>query len=409
MARVLHLTTEFPWPATSGGPVRTLAQLNVLASLPDVERVTLLSVAERHVSERQREALAAAVPKLNVLAPVRHPIHIWRHPGHLPRMLAVRLRGVPYVAAKWDSRPLRRRLSEALRRSDADVVYIDHLGMARYLPTIRHERPQARVILEQHNVESELFKRFAESQHGLARRVALAEWRAAAAFEKRALESVDAVVAISTADAAAFERLAGIRAHVVPVHVEFTRTARAHPGRAHFCYVGSLRWRPNVAGLDWFCRDVWPMVRDRLPGATMEIAGVDLERDSRGRLPVPEPWKVPGIETIGFLEDLEPLYSRSVAMVAPVTGGSGVRLKVLEGLRAGIPVVTTPDGASGLPLTDGREALITGDPAGFADRIARVTKDEGLRVRLRDEGYAYLEAHHSLEAARAALQRALRP
>ncbi|MCW5833244.1 MAG: hypothetical protein KIS78_12660, partial [Labilithrix sp.] len=71
--RVLHLTTEFPWPATSGGPVRTLSQLRIIASLPEVESVTLLSVTETDVPASDVRALEAAVPKLRVVPPVFHP------------------------------------------------------------------------------------------------------------------------------------------------------------------------------------------------------------------------------------------------------------------------------------------------------------------------------------------------
>jgi glycosyltransferase involved in cell wall biosynthesis len=116
---------------------------------------------------------------------------------------------------------------------------------------------------------------------------------------------------------------------------------------------------------------------------------------------------VPGVETVGFLEDLEPLYARSLGMLAPITGGSGVRMKLLEGFRAGMPVVTTPDGAFGLPLQDGREALIAADPKGFADRVARLANEEALRDQLREAGYRYLEAHHSLAVAQGTMRRAL--
>jgi polysaccharide biosynthesis protein PslH len=404
--RVLYLTTQFPWPATSGGPVRTLSQLQLAASLPEIERITLLSFAERPVAEGDLAALAGAVPKLRVVPPFFHPIHLWQHPRRVPRVAVLRALGVPYLAGKWDSSALRAQLCRELRDAP-DIVYVDHLGMARYLPDIQSERPLARVVLEQHNVESSFFERLAQERRGVVGLLARAEWQAAARFEKRALESVDAVVAISAADASAFEQFAGVRARVVPVVAPVERRARPRPDRVHFCYVGSLRWHPNVAGLDWFCREVWPMVRARLPDATFEIAGVDLEPDANGQLPVPEAWRVPGVATVGFLADLEPLYARSLALVAPVFGGSGVRIKVLEGFRAGVPVVTTTDGAFGLPLADGREALIAGDAEGLAERVVRIARDEGLRIELRDRAYAYLEAHHGSAVALRELRAAL--
>ncbi|MBX3210043.1 MAG: glycosyltransferase [Labilithrix sp.] len=405
--RVVHLTTEFPWPATSGGPVRTLSQLRIVASLPEVESITLLSVTETGVPASDVRALEGAVAKLRVVPPVFHPIHLFDFKRRVPRVVALRLLGVPYLAGKWDSRELRRTLRRELLASPVDVVYVDHLGMARYLPDILAERPFCRTVLDQHNVESDFFKQFADEARGPKRLVAKAEYARARSFEQRALREVGAVVAISSEDAKHFKTLGGVDAHVVPVVMPFERKARPHPGKPHFCYVGSLRWKPNVLGLDWFCREVWPLVRRRVPDATLEIAGVGLKPDASGRLPVPDAWKGPGIETVGFLEDLEPLYARSLGMIAPITGGSGVRLKLLEGFRAGMPVVTTPDGAFGLPLEDGKEALISPDPAGFAERIARVADDEPLRERLREGGYAFLEAHHSLAVAQRAMRAAL--
>lgn len=82
-------------------------------------------------------------------------------------------------------------------------------------------------------------------------------------------------------------------------------------------------------------------------------------------------------------------------------------MKLLEGFRAGLPVVTTPDGAFGLPLTDGKEALITADPTGFAERAFRLADNADLRASLVDGGYGFLEAHHSLAVAQNVMRGAL--
>ena len=405
---VLHLTTEFPWPATSGGSVRTVSQLRILASLPEVETLTVLSVAEKPVSDTERRAFAAAIPKLRVLPPVFHPVHLFDFKRYVPRVALLRaVRGVPYLAGKWDSRALRKALRRELADSPVDVVYVDHLGMARYLGDIESERPSCRIVLDQHNVESEFFKQFADRKTGLKKLVANDEYRASVRFEKAALKAAHAVVAISTEDAKHFDALAGVHANVVPMVLAFERRERPRPATPNLCYVGNLRWHPNVAGLDWFCREVWPKIRARVPDATFEIAGVGLDKEPSGALRVPEAWKVRGVTTVGFLEDLEPLYQRSLAMLAPVFGGSGVRVKMLEGFRAGMPVVTTPDGAFGLPLTDGAEALVAGDPDGFAERVSRLVDDEPLRQRIREGGYTYLERHHSLGAAQDIMRRVL--
>ncbi|MCZ8100873.1 MAG: glycosyltransferase family 4 protein [Burkholderiales bacterium] len=405
--KVLYLTTEFPWPATSGGMVRTASQLRTLAAVPDVREIAILSVSETPVAGDRLEGLAAAVPKARVLPPVFHPIHLFDHLLYLPRVLVLRALGIPYLAGKWDSPALRGVIASELSSADTDVVYLDHLGMARYLHALDAYRSKVRVVLEQHNVESDFFRKFAEAKSGWRGLIARAEWRAAERFESAAMKSVDAVVAISSNDADQFRKMAGVEAHVVPVVATISRSERPRPDGPRFCYVGNLRWRPNAEGLTWFCQQVWPAIRRRMPDATFEIAGIGLPSNAQGKPVVPDSWMVPGVETVGFLDDLEPLYARSVAVLAPVLGGSGVRIKLLESFSAGMPVVTTPDGAAGLPLSHDDQLLIASDPSSFAEQAERLARSEALRSRLTQSAFGFLAAEHSQEAAVAVMERAL--
>lgn len=405
--RVLHLTTEFPWPARSGGPVRTLSQLGILASLPEIAHVTVTSLAEEPLDATRLAGLEAALPKVRAAPPVFHPIHLWDFPAYVPRVLALRALGVPYLAGKFDSPRVRALVRAELVGLAPDVVYLDHLAMAQYLEDARELAPRARVVLDQHNLESEFFDQYAKRQRGPKRVAARLEADQAARYERRVLRAVDAVVAISPDDAAHFRRLSGVEPHVVPQVVAFTRRTRAAAEGRRFCYVGNLRWHPNVAGLDWLCAEVWPKVRASAPDAELEIAGIGLPTGPDGAPIVPDAWKVPGVRTLGFLDDLEPLYARAQAMVAPVFGGSGVRMKLLEGMRAGMPIVTTKDSAHGLPLESGRELLVADDAAAFADAMLRLLGDPALGQRLQEGSYAYLERHHSLAAAQGVMRRAL--
>jgi glycosyltransferase involved in cell wall biosynthesis len=131
-----------------------------------------------------------------------------------------------------------------------------------------------------------------------------------------------------------------------------------------------------------------------------------MERTPDGRVVVPAAWQAPGVTTLGFVDELETLYTRVVAMIAPVVGGSGVRMKLLEAMSAGMPTVTTTDGAAGLGIASGREMLVADSEAGFADSVVRVLQDRGLRGELRAAGYDYLAARHSLAVSRAAIERA---
>src|SRR5262245_58549988 len=151
-------------------------------------------MTERSVSEATSCTLADIIPKLRVSPPVFHPIHLWDFPRYVPRVMLLRaLFGLPYLAANCVSSALRKVLQRELLDSPADVVYIDHLGMARYLPEIKTEHPLCHIVLDQHNVESDFFKQFADMKAGGKKLVAQAEWRAAVRFETRTLKTVTAV------------------------------------------------------------------------------------------------------------------------------------------------------------------------------------------------------------------------
>jgi len=403
--RILHLSADFLWPAVDGGRLRSVAQLRVLSSLPEVERIDMFCLCEEEIAPEGRAELTREIPKLEILEPVFHPVHLFRHRRYVPRVVLLRaLRGVPYLAGKWDSPAVRRSLRRQLPGRSYDVVWINGLGMAYYLPLVRELLPDARIVLDQHNVESDRFAEFARRQRGFRRIVANAEARAARRYERDVLRGVDAVGAISDSDVSGLRELAGIEARLVPQVVTLAEPIERGTTGPRLCYAGKLSWEPNLRGVDWFCREVWPLVRQRLPGATLEIAGAGLPTDTNGQQITPPAWRAPGITMLGFRRDIDVVYARSAAMIAPLFGAFGISIKLLEAFRHGIPVVTTPDGAWGLPLEAGREAFIESDPAEFAARLVELATSPDARARMRSAAHAYLEQHHALATAQAAVR-----
>lgn len=436
--RVFYLTTEFLWPAHQGGRVRSLAQLRLLAAQPEVSQLTLLSLAEVPVTAAELAALREAIIKpspspsspasglpqpavaprpglkVDVLPPLPHPIHLKQAPAELLRVAVQRARsGVPYLATKWHSAAVERALTRELSGGGYDLVYLDHLGMALYLQLVRRACPAARIVVDEHNVESDFFAQFAARVPLPLRPLARAEYAAAARFEAATLAAVDAVVAISQLDADALTALTlrhtgqQVVPQVVPQVVQSAEPRRPPPAELRLGYVGNLTWHPNALGLSWFCAAVWPQLQRALPEVRLSIAGSGLALDAQGRPLVPKGWQRPGIEVLGYVAELETLYPRCLGVIAPILGGSGVRIKLLEAFRAGLPVVTTTAGAAGLPVTGGVEVLIEDEPDRFARAILTLCHDPALQQRLRAAGYAFLRAHHSPQRAAAAMRAAL--
>jgi polysaccharide biosynthesis protein PslH len=411
--RVLYVTTLFPYPPTSGGEVRSFAQLRIIASMADELTVASLTedpVAPEVLSELQSE-LSRSGCDVRVLPPVRHPVHLRENLPALGLVAARRaLLRRPYVLVKWRSRPMSRLLHDLLAHEEFDLVYLDGLGSAEYLGDLR-ARSQAAIVVEERNVETDFYEQMSMRQRGVLARLVRWEAGATAAAEARILAGVDAVVSISDRDRGELERLAAGHGRTaapivtVPVLADPQPVERSRAPR--FGFLGTLSWDANRRGLDRFCQNVWPLVRARVPDAQLVIAGRGLGRSADGELDVPEAWQQPGVVTIGEIDRPRDLYEQVCAVVAPTEGGSGVRIKLIEAFVAGVPVVTDADGARGLPIVDEQEAAIARDDTDFAGRLVRIATDPAYGDRLVGAALDYLEEHHGADRATSAMRTVL--
>ena len=155
-------------------------------------------------------------------------------------------------------------------------------------------------------------------------------------------------------------------------------------------FVGNYLHPPNVEGALWLAREVWPLVRRLSPGARLTLAG---------RAPPPEiaALTAADVRVPGMVDDLRPLYARASMVTAPIFWGSGVRIKILEALACGLPLVTTALAAEGIDLRQGESALFAEQPGEFAAAIARLLDDAALRVRLSAAGRALVERDYDAE------------
>jgi hypothetical protein len=218
--RVLFLSPDFVLPDDRGLRVRTFSQLKVLAGIGEVEQITFLSLTDSKLPQERIEQLEQALPKVRAVPSIVRPAH-WRTDARsLFRFFRLRLlHREPYLVAEVDSSEMRALVESHLRGGGYDVVYLGNIGMTAYLPDVRRVAPQVSVVLEEHNVEWTIFDRLAKSLRAPKRQAAYWEARTLRRFERKALRDVDAVIAISAADAAGLRELARIEVVVVPPFV----------------------------------------------------------------------------------------------------------------------------------------------------------------------------------------------
>jgi glycosyltransferase involved in cell wall biosynthesis len=312
-----------------------------------------------------------------------------------------------YTWYTYDSAPARHRLQTLLATTLFDVVHLDSLDLAAYLPALQG----IPVACTHHNVESALLARRARTERHLLRRTYMAyQAELLAALEREWCGEVALNVCVSTIDADLLRRaVPTARCVVAPNGADIERLSpTAQPPEVDLLGVGGLNWTPNREGLELLCEEILPVIRRTRPGVSVRWVGraTDAERK----------WyrERHGIELTGYVEDVRPAFASAACVVAPLRSGGGTRLKVIDAWAMGKALVSTTIGSEGLDAKDGVNVLIADDPAAFAAATLRLLEDGALRDRLGRAARATVESTYAwdvvggpmLEAYRALVRRA---
>ena len=352
---LLFLGDAFPFPTTTGGRERDLQLARVLAESLDVELV-VLGAGTPHQPERFR--LVSAGPKPSRL---RALLTSWR---------------LPYEVTRHDSRRLRR----VVRSRRWSTVQASHAYTMR--PALVAGAP---VVLDAHNVETEVARSAARLERTRSRRARGAwEARKLERFERALVPRADVVLATSDDDASTLTNFGARELVVIPNGVDTGAIAHRPPGPgSEVLYVGSYDYLPNAAAAGELVTEVLPRLRATVANATLRLVGRQPPVS-----PTPDrPW----LRVSGEVSEVLPFIRQARVTVLPLRAGGGTRLKVLEALAAGLPVVSTRFGVAGLGLVPERHVLLGETPTELAAQAARIITDDGLAATLSRSGRAEVE------------------
>lgn len=336
---VVLVDEELPYPPVTGKRIRTY---NLVTRAAAHHRLTY--VCHRNADPAEARAAEAHFHELGIRTRViDRPVPPRRGPRFYARLAANLLSPLPYSVASHASREMAAALAELAHTEPIDLW---HCEWTPYAHALRH-LPGRRVVMA-HNVESVIWRRYHEAERNSLKRWYIhKQYRKYLTFERHALARADLAIAVSDLDADRFRRdLAVPRVDVVDNGVDtahFVPTA-APREPATLLFLGSLEWRPNLDGATQLLDTVFPAVRRELPDARLLLVGRN-----------PPDWlrraaAQPHVELHANVPDVRPFLARAGLLVVPLRIGGGSRLKILEALAAGLPVVSTRVGAEGLHL-----------------------------------------------------------
>ncbi|HKK39207.1 MAG TPA: glycosyltransferase [Cryomorphaceae bacterium] len=370
--KILFLTTQLPYPPVSGGVIKTWNLVKHWSSNELMLACALKEGEEKHLEEFRKQ-----VPEVDVFAV---PFDRKRTPLNLLRSY--------FTAPSLNVyRNYNKQLSDQIKQwaPRCDLIFVDHYEMGQYVPK-SYDKP---VILHEHNAEFVMWERLAEIEKNPLKK-ALIQLEASRIKKAEKMYANDASVVLAAPND--IEELAGIgvdRSKLKPTYhlgedfllqradLEFDQTEKA------LLFVGTLTWEANIDGLIWFLDKVYPAVLKLHPDIRFYIVGKNPDQRLVSRAK-----NIDSVELTGFVEDLEPYFKKARAFVIPLRFGSGIKVKLLNAMYRGIPIVTTPIGTEGLDVVSGRDLFCTQSEKEQVAALTKLMESKSAWESLRDHSRA---------------------
>jgi len=291
-----------------------------------------------------------------------------------------------YHISRFVSQDFRQKLIVLLESENYDIVQLETLTMAIYLPEIK-TYSEASIVMRSHNVEHQIWERLAENITSPFRKLYINYLtRKLKRFEIAQLEKYDLLLTVSQNDLDYFKNAGytGI-SQVLPIGIDLSRYKLKTPTESKdLFFIGSMDWMPNSYGLNWFIDHVWPEVLVKFPEITLHVAG----RNAQALGPKQ------GIINHGEVESaLDFMHSYGI-MIVPLFSGSGTRVKIIEGLAMGKVIVSTAIGAEGIDLTHGKQLFLANTKEEFITAIAQSLNNPEALERMSEEARTFIELHY---------------
>jgi glycosyltransferase involved in cell wall biosynthesis len=362
--KILFLSRWFPYPVNNGSKIRIY---NLLRGLSQHHEVTLLSFADQPGVSPEAPEVRAVCAKAKVVP--------WREFD--PTTLRARLGFLslqPRSVVDTFSPEMAAAITRALTEDRFDLIIASQLQMAAYAPYFR----DVPAVFEEFEIG--LFHDQAFSADGRIRLRRALTWFKLRLYLSQLLNRFRLVTMASERErgllARNFPRYREA-AHVIPncINVEEYRQVKAQKRTNTLIFSGPFKYRANYEAMTWFVGEVFPLILERVPDAQLIITG------DHENLPLPS---LRNVTLAGYVDDIKPLVASCTVSIAPLLSGGGTRLKILEAMALGTPVVATSKGAEGLEARAGEHLLVADEAGAFAESTVSLLKEAGLRQKLTD-------------------------
>ncbi len=399
--KILQLCNKFIYPPKDGGAIGIFNYTKTFSSLGNEVTVLAMNTSKHYYDvkklpeEIKKMADWIAIDVDNDVKPFSALINL--------------LQGRSYNIARFISSKYNEKLIELLHQKEFDIIQLEGLYLSPYVETIR-AFSEAKIVMRSHNIEHEIWERIAENEPRVlwVKRMYLKILaKQLKKYEIERLNKYDMMTSVTERDAQMLKQFGcELPIHVCPAPYDETvlspdKTKMEFPS---VFFIGALDWMPNVEGLEWFLKNVWnkiqspsfPLLKGDMGDLKFYIAGRNI--DSAKNI-ISLAAELKNVVIVGEVENAYDFINSKGIMIVPLFSGSGIRVKIIEGMALGKTIISTSLGAEGIPCKDGQNILIADTPEVFAEKIAKCINEKMFFNIIGDNAYQFAKQRFSSNEA----------
>lgn len=379
-----------PYPPKGGNLQRSY---NLIRELSKYHKITILAFNQKKILGGE-DKVKAAIDHFSQFCTVQHVLEIPSEKGKLPRVQLLMKSLLPwntYTVSWLASTDYDKHLAKLLNEGDFDVVYADTISLAPYIA----DRKEFRKALNHHNIESQMLLRRASQEKNLLKK-AYFYWEGLKlqAYERKICPKFDLNITCSEIDSERLLEITGpLDVTTIPNGVDlgyFIPTPDTPIKPKSLVFAGGLTWYPNLDAMTFFLKAVWPLLVHEIPEISLTVIGksppdwmVDLQK------------QFPTLRVTGFVDDVRPYLTEAEIYICPIKDGGGTKLKVLDALAMGKPLIADQIACEGINVEDGKTVLFASTPNEYIECIKRLLENSELRLTLSTQGQRFIYDNYS--------------
>jgi glycosyltransferase involved in cell wall biosynthesis len=355
--KILQLCSRVPYPPDNGGSIAMLALTHCLKEEGNDIFILSINTPKHHFDLKnlppQMHSIAHwdAVDIDTTINPIDAFLNLFTYKS--------------YHIQRFYKPNFENKLIELLKQENFDVILIESLFVTPYIPAIR-KHSQAKIIYRAHNIEFKIWERMLEGmKSSLKKQYLTLQIKRLKSYERNIINKPDAIVSITPEDKEAFINLGSkLPLYVTPISINSNdfNYPEHHNRYPVLFHLGSMNWLPNLEAIDWFLDNLWPNLHNKYPALKLYIAG----RGMPDRLIKSN---IPSLYVYDQVDDAKAWMNAKDIMIVPLLSGSGMRVKIIEGMALGKTIISTTIGAEGIAYTHLENILIADTTEEFVSMI----------------------------------------